>query len=192
MRKLGVLPSGWLGTIVSVDATDPRPFLVPGVRVRFDPVSRKAVREARAACAAVLREAEGDFQEASDALTREMVRHGIAEWEGVGDVEGEIAPVNAETIALFIADTDLCEAAEAVYVQPWLLRDTEKNGSAASSPGTSGAETAGSGIATTPASGGKTADASPTPKAKPKKPGKGASTSPASRPQKKPTVSSKS
>ncbi|WP_298689571.1 hypothetical protein [uncultured Sphingomonas sp.] len=180
MRKLGVLPSGWLGTIVSDDAADPRPFLVPGVRVRFDPVSRKAVRDARAACAAVLQEAEGDFQEASDALTREMVRHGIAEWEGVGDVEGEIAPVNAETIALFIADTDLCEAAEAVYVQPWLLRDTEKNGSAASSLGTSGAETAVSDTATTPANGAKTVDASPTPKAKPKKRGKAASTSPAS------------
>ncbi len=192
MRKLGVLPSGWLGTIVSDDPADPRPFLLPGVRVRFDPVSRKAVREARAACAAVLREAEGDFQEASDALTREMVRHGIAEWEGVGDVEGEIASVNAETIALFIVDTDLCEAAEAVYVRPWLLRDTEKNGFAASSPGTSGAVTAESDIATTPVSGEKTADASLIPKAKSKKPGKGASTSPASRPPKMQTASSKS
>ncbi len=192
MRKLGILPSGWLGTIASDDPADPRPFLVPGVRVRFEPVSRRAVRDARAACAAVLQQFEGDFQEASDALTREMVRHGIVEWEGVGDAGGDIVPVSPDTISMFIADVDLCEAAEAVYVQPWLVRDTEKNGSAASSLGTSEAGTAESDIATTPASGEPTAGANPIPTAKPKKRGKAARTSPANPRAKRATASSTS
>ncbi len=148
MRRLGTLPSGWLGTIASTDPEDDRPLLLPGVRVKFSIIGRQAVREARTACGIALKSTDGDFQVASDALSRELIRGGIVEWEGIGDRDGNPAAVTPETIDLFIADTDLCEAAEQVYVTPWLMRDREKNVSGVSSNGTSQEETPGSDTAT--------------------------------------------
>ena len=191
MRKLGTLPSGWLGSIVSSDEADARPFLVEGVRVKFELAGRKAVRAARAACSTVLRDT-GDMLAASDALTIELVRHGIIEWEGIGDAEGNVAAVDPDSIALFLADTDLVEAAEAVYVRPWLVRDAEKNGSAGSSDGTSVAGTPASDTAITSANGEKTDDVRPSPTVKPKKPAKAAATSPSSRASKRVKASTKS
>ena len=179
MRKLGALPHGWLGEIASTDAGDGRPFLIPGVRVKFDPIGRKAVRAARAACQAALAK-DGDFQEASDALSAEMLRFGIVEWEGVGDLAGDVVGVTPEAVGLFIADPDLCEAAEIVYVRPWVLRDMEKNVSAGSPNGTSGVVTPAPGTATKSASGAPTAGARRTRKPKTKMPAKAATTSPTS------------
>ena len=179
MRKLGALPSGWLGAIASDDPNNTRPFLIPGVRVRFDPIGRKAVRAARAACAVSLA-ADGDYQEASDALSREIIRFGIVEWEGVGDVDGEVVAVTPEAVDLFLADPELCEQAEIAYVQPWLLRDMEKNASAGSPNGTSEEAMPALGTATTSASGAKTGDASLNSKPRTKRPAKAATTSPTS------------
>lgn len=191
MRTIGTLPQGWLGDIPSTDPDDDRPFLVEGVRVKFAVIGRKAVRVARAACRSVIA-SDDDMIGASDALTRELVRFGIVEWEGIGDAEGEIAPVNADTIEMFLADIDLVEAAEAVYVRPWLTRDAEKNGSAGSSDGTSVAGTPASDTAITSVNGAKMDDASPSRKARPRKPAKVAATSRTSPTPKKAKASTKS
>jgi hypothetical protein len=151
MLKLGALPSGWLGAIVSTDPEDPRPFLLPGVRVRFEPIGRKAVRAAREACGLSLQEHGADWQEALDALSCTFMRRGIVEWEGIGDAEGNALAVTPESVELFIANADTFEAAHLHYVSPWIDRDREKNVSAASSNGTSAVAMAAADIVTSPA-----------------------------------------
>jgi len=160
MLKLGAPESGWKD-------------LLPGVRVRFLPISRKMVRAARSACRQALQNAPNDIIEASDELTAAMLRLGIAEWAGIGDQNEQLLgpadlvpvigddgnpakdhdgePVMQAAVELFIANTDCFEAAERIYVQPWLDRDREKNGSAASSNGTSTEATPALGTANSPA-----------------------------------------
>lgn len=169
MLKLGAPESGWKD-------------ILPGVRVQFAPIGIKAVRAARVACGLALK--DGDVVEASDALSREMLRRGIVAWEGVGDSDGDpIGPTDLvpvldadgnpvldednkpkmqAAVELFIADPSAFEAAEQVYVHPWLTRDREKNVSVASSNGTSGEATPEQGTAAPSATPKPKADANPT------------------------------
>lgn len=174
MLRLGSI-EGWLGGIVSDDAADPRPFLLPAVRVRFAPIGIKAVRAARRAVAKALAIDVDDIEEAGDELSRELLRRGILEWEGVGDADGKPVAVSPDTIALFMADPTCFEAADRVYVRPWSDRELEKNGFAGSRNGTSA--TPANDIASGSADTSPTADASPTRKARRSKPGKAARTS---------------
>ena len=139
MLKLQPTEPEWLGPIPGAD-DDPRPFLLPGVRVRFAPIGPKAFRAAGQACVKVLTSAEEgaepDNEEASDAIAREVIVRGIVEWEGIGDEDGEPLAVSDAAKAAFIGDARTFLAAEAAYVTPFLLRDAEKNGSAGSPPGT--------------------------------------------------------
>ena len=170
--------------------------LLPGVRVRFAPIGIKAVRAARRAVATALRIDVEDIEEAGDALSRELLRRGILEWEGVGSQDGtpltpqtrvgvfneagelveddEGEPVTQAAVELFLRDPTAFEAADRVYVRPWSDRELEKNGLAGSPNGTSEtpAKATASGSATTA----PTAGARPTQKAKPRKPGKAART----------------
>ena len=153
MFQLGSPESGWKD-------------IRPGVRVQFAPIGIKMVRAAREACGIALK--DGDVMDASDALSREMLRRGIVAWEGIGNatdepigpadlvpvfengepvLDGEEKPVMQAAVELFIADPDLFEAAQAIYVNPWLTRDREKNGSGVSSNGTSEEATREQGIA---------------------------------------------
>ena len=134
----------------------------PAVRVLFAPVSPKALRHARRAVSSILRAAGGRVtddvtDDAGDAFTAALIRHGIREWEGIVDEDGTpIAPtpdreiygedgelLRAEpgTITAFLAEPRLVEAADREYVLPWTRADAEKNGSAPSRSGTSAGAT---------------------------------------------------
>lgn len=156
--------------------------LLPGVRVKFAPIGIKAVRAARRAVAAALRIDVEDIEEAGDALSRELLRRGILEWEGVGDSDGEPVEPYSEMLDLFLADPIAFEAADRIYVRPWSDRELEKNGYAGSRNGTSAtpAKDIANGSATTA----PTDDASPIAPAKPSKPGKAVRTSRSRRPAK--------
>lgn len=141
MLKLQPLEPEWLGRIASLDPDDPRPYLLAGVRVRFAPIGRKAVRAARMAVRDALGEDADDLINAGDALSCELIRRGIVEWEGVGDLDGEVIPVSPASIELFLADIGRFEAADDAYVRPWAKRDMEGNASAGSPIGTGAAAT---------------------------------------------------
>lgn len=137
MLKLQPQGPEWLGEIPTNDPADPRPFLLPGVRVQFSPIGRKAVRAARDAVREALGIDEADLVGAADALSEELIRRGITAWEGVGDMDGDSAPVTPENLTLFLADIGRFEACDRVYVRPWSQRDIEGNASAGSPNGTS-------------------------------------------------------
>lgn len=164
MRNLGTAACGWLGSIPSPDADDPRPFLIPGVRVRFDAIGIKAVRAARQALSAAFVVDPDDNEAAGDAMSAELIARGIVNWQGVGDSDGNPVAVTPATVRLFVADPDLFEAADIVYVWPWVLRDREKNVSAPSPDGTLAGATAGNAIATSAATGDAMAGAKATTK----------------------------
>lgn len=159
----------WLGDIPSGDPNDPRPFFVPGVRVRFARASRSLKRRAQVAASGLLGEAGENehhdplnLADAGDAFSEEMIRRGIVEWEGIGDAEGSTLPVSPEAIEMFIADPDLFDRADQLYVLPEVLRDAEKNGLSASPAGTGEAETPAADIASSAAAAATDAASAPT------------------------------
>lgn len=161
----------------------------PAVEVRFAPIGVKAVRAARRAAAKALGIDEDDVEEAGDAMSRELIRRGILEWRGIGDDagqviepthdvevkddDGEVIEVVPGTISAFLADPRTFEAADRLYVYPWVRRDQEKNVSSASPNGTGEAATPGADIASSAATEGEApaAETAPTP-AKSRKPRK--------------------
>ena len=109
--------------------------VLPGVRVKFAPITIKAVRAAREATRIALGEDATDFEGAGDALSRELIRRGILEWAGVGDRDGEPLEVTSESIEMFLADPTALQATNRIYVMPWVRRDLEGNGYAGSPSG---------------------------------------------------------
>jgi hypothetical protein len=107
-----------------------------GVRVHMRPIGPKAFRAAQEACFDALGGDNPDPEEASFAIERELIRRGIIEWEGVGDLEGHLLPVTPEAIDLYVSDPRTFVPTAALYVTPFLLRDLEGNASAGSLNGT--------------------------------------------------------
>lgn len=185
MRRLAPPPQArWEELVPASDGN-------PAVRVFFAPIGDKARAYAGRAMVAVRNAASEEVQkelegaigpegrilkalsiEAAEVLatmantmTRETIRFGILEWEGIGGPEGEdTLPVTPETINWFLADEELLAAADAKYVMPDSLRLAEKNASAASRNGTGVAATQADGTANSPASQDPGSDAAPTPK----------------------------
>lgn len=113
--------------------------LLPGVRVKVRPITIASMLIARDAVSKVYR---GEDQEdvgvrANIALVREIAQRGIVEWEGVGDAEGNPAPVNRETIGTLLDYWPAYDEIDVRYVAPALERGTEKNVSSNSPDGTS-------------------------------------------------------
>lgn len=74
-------------------------------------------------------------------LTRAIARLVIEEWEGVEGEDGAPAAVNAAHIDALLDVPQVLEAFKQKYIMRWLTVQLEKNGSAPSQNGTSGAET---------------------------------------------------
>lgn len=111
----------------------------PAVRVRFAPIGRIALRAARRAAgeqyfSADLPDDENAplppelIEKAGDALSESLLMTGIIEWEGIGDKDGNPAPVTPDNLRLFLADPIRFERLDAEYVRPFILRELEKNG----------------------------------------------------------------
>jgi hypothetical protein len=118
--------------------------IMAGVRILFAAIDMKAVRAARRAAGLVLDEDAESVEvrdEAADVLSGELIRRGILDWSGVGDVDGKPVPVTPENIAQLLSDPMAYEACEAAYVGPYILRRAEGNVSSAGPTGTGPAAT---------------------------------------------------
>lgn len=113
--------------------------LLPGVRIRVRPITIATMLIARDAVGKVYR---GEDQEdvgvrANVALVREIALRGIVEWDGIGDADGNPAPVTPETVSALLDHWPAYDAIDALYVSPALERGEEKNVSSNSPAGTS-------------------------------------------------------
>lgn len=107
--------------------------ILPGVRVLFRPISLRMVRAAYRAVRSADGEADAEQGVAADevkgeAFDRAMIVAGIVDWTGIGGADGEALAVTPETLAMFVDDPVLLNAASLAYVTPFMVRGLEKNG----------------------------------------------------------------
>ncbi len=133
----------------------------PPVEVQFAPITLPAVRAARRAVRVALDLDAEDMENAGDELSRELIRRGLLAWRGVGGLDGTPWDVTPEHVEAFVSDHRTFEAADRVYVIPWLKRDTEGNGWSASPSGIGEAETREADTASSSAEQESTDDADP-------------------------------
>ena len=119
----------WLGAIPSTDKKDKRPFLMKGVRMAFNPIDDEGFDAGQAAMLGEL-EATGDQLKALKLAQSELLRRGIADWEGLGDKDGNKLAVTPEAIERVIRDPRIRPHMVDAYVTPFLMWDAEGNASA--------------------------------------------------------------
>jgi hypothetical protein len=159
----------WLTLIPAQEGDEESPR---GFRVKFAPATRSMKRRAARASQSVLG-GRIDFTDRERVLSDEeldllvdagemssaaMIRMGILEqpepeWDGAFDEAGKPLPVTEENVDIILANEEVFEAADRLYVRPIALaemqRAQEKNGSAPSPNGTGGARIAARPIAQT-------------------------------------------
>lgn len=134
-----------------IPAIDDRPAVMVTFNPQPSPLSLRAAR--RAIRVQMLIGGQDAEERAADAFTREVIRHNIISWSGIGDengqpvqptmdreihdLDGRVIDVELGTISAFLAEPRLVEAADREYVMPWALADAEKNGLSLSLAGTS-------------------------------------------------------
>lgn len=102
--------------------------VLPGVRIRFRPVSVAAMLVARAAAGEALKSAgDGAVIEAGAAFTRALAQQGIVAWEGIGDANGKPVDPGKETIDQLLEIWPAFDVIDRLYVGPALTRLDEKN-----------------------------------------------------------------
>ena len=92
-----------------------------GVRVQVRPLTSAMMLAARAACGAA---DDGRML----TLLRSLGEQAIMAWDGVGDADGQPAPVSLEGVVALLDLWPMAEAFERLYLAPALLLDAEKNG----------------------------------------------------------------
>lgn len=117
--------------MLKLDRASTEPFwldILPGVRIRFKPVSVAAMLIARAAAADALKSGgDAGMIEAGAAFTRSLALSGIAAWEGIGDAAGEPVEPDRETILQLLDLWPAFDAIDRLYAGPALVRLEEKN-----------------------------------------------------------------
>ena len=115
-----------------------------GVRILVEPLSTSTMMRAREALSERIDLPEdedaldaNDQQRLAIAMAQEVARLTIVDWEGVGDAQGRPAKVSPEGIDALMDVWQIFEAFQTRYLQPAILLDQEKNGSALSASGTS-------------------------------------------------------
>lgn len=99
--------------------------LIEGVSLYVRPATTALIMAARAR---TLKESiESDVERAS-ALIRNLGRLAVLEWKGVGDEDGNPAPVTPDTVNALFDLWPISEAFERMYLTPALLLEQEKNG----------------------------------------------------------------
>lgn len=98
--------------------------VLPGLRLFVRPATAAIIMAARAAA---LREVTEIDTERAANLIKHLGRFAIQDWEGVGDHEGNPAPVTPENVAGLLDLWPVSEAFERLYLTPALLLEQEKN-----------------------------------------------------------------
>lgn len=102
--------------------------LTHGVRLKVRPCTTALMMAARAAAAKVdIAEGENAVGARTAALLAALARYAAIEWEGVGDDEGNVAPLTTEGVEALLSLWPIADAFERLYLAPALLLDSEKN-----------------------------------------------------------------
>ncbi|HEY1630797.1 MAG TPA: hypothetical protein VGF56_05745 [Rhizomicrobium sp.] len=121
---------------------------IPAQRTRFRPIDTPMVLAARMrASEAAVAHPQTAKAASSAAFTGIIAELGIVEWEGVGDKDGNPVEPTPENIASYLKNWRVFDEIDRKYVMPALSRHDEKNASAPSQNGTSGAKTRAKAIA---------------------------------------------
>ena len=91
--------------------------------------------------------ADLDPTEALLVFSEGVLTAAITGWTNIGDEKGKVLECTPENVARALTDPGVFDTLDAQYVIPMMTREMEKNGSAASSAGTSKAATAAKGTA---------------------------------------------
>jgi hypothetical protein len=113
-----------------------------GVRLRVAPLTTALMVASRSDHAVEALPDTASDEERALVFAKAIARGAVSDWEGVGDAEGNPAPLTPEGIDALLEVWPLFEAFQAVYVAKSLLLDAEKNVSAPSPTGTSAGATA--------------------------------------------------
>ena len=113
-----------------------------GVRLRVAPLTTALMVASRSDTAVEALPDSAADEERALVFAKAIARRAVAGWEGVGDADGNPAPVSCEGIDALLEVWPIFEAFQATYVSKGLLLDAEKNVSAPSPIGTSAGATA--------------------------------------------------
>lgn len=98
--------------------------LAHGVRLHVRPITTAFVMAARVQA---MKDAEEDAATRSAALLKNLAQQAVIYWEGVGDADGNPAPVSPEAIAALLDLWPIADAFERLYLGPALVLEQEKN-----------------------------------------------------------------
>jgi hypothetical protein len=98
--------------------------LAHGVRLHVRPITTAFVMAARVQA---MKDAEDDAATRSAALLKNLAQLAVIDWEGVGDADGNPAPVSPEAIAALLDLWPIADAFERLYLGPALVLEQEKN-----------------------------------------------------------------
>lgn len=98
--------------------------LAHGVRLHVRPITTAFVMAARVQA---MKDAEDDAATRSAALLKNLAQLAVIDWEGVGDADGDPAPVSPEAIAALLDLWPIADAFERLYLGPALVLEQEKN-----------------------------------------------------------------
>jgi len=98
--------------------------LAHGVRLHVRPITTAFVMAARVQA---MKDAEEDTATRSAALLKNLAQLAVIDWEGVGDADGNHAPVSSEAIAALLDLWPIADAFERLYLGPALVLEQEKN-----------------------------------------------------------------
>ena len=111
--------------------------LAPGLRLLVGPLTTALMVSARADMAIETLPETATTEELALAMAKAVARRAILEWEGVGNVDGDLVPVSSEGIDGLLEIWPVFEAFQTQYVAKGLILDAEKNVSAPSPSGPS-------------------------------------------------------
>lgn len=98
--------------------------LAHGVHLHVRPITTAFVMAARVQA---MKDADDDAATRSAALLKNLAHLAVIDWEGVGDADGNPAPVSPEAIAALLDLWPIADAFERLYLGPALVLEKEKN-----------------------------------------------------------------
>jgi hypothetical protein len=113
-----------------------------GVRLRVAPLTTALMVSARSDPDLEALPATASDEARALIFAKAIARRAVTDWDGVGDADGNAAPVTPAGIDALLEVWPIFEAFQATYVSKGLLLDAEKNVSAPSPTGTSAGATA--------------------------------------------------
>ena len=113
-----------------------------GVRLQLLPLTTALMVATRSDPEVQSLESEASNDTRAAVFAAALARRAVADWEGVGDENGNVLGITPEGIDALLSLWPIFEAFNLHYVSPGMLLDAEKNGSAPLPTGTSVGATA--------------------------------------------------